>query len=168
MRQLAKEPGSKVSKLPLKPGTNDPKVPSIIGAECLANFIAMGTHHGQDTWLIDNFPRRGEPGEDNVGDWLKFMKPADLLIHLTCPVEISMRRIARSADKSGRPEDASAATMRERLLQIEHECDNLMRTLRNTHSPILMLKTDRPMWTIKAELSSQVRVSYGPPTALRC
>lgn len=158
MRKLAKDPRSQVSKLPLKPGTNSPRVPSPLGAECLAEAIRAGSLEGHVAWLVDGFPRRNGNEEDNVHDWLKFMPPADMAILLSCPMKTSMDRIAGRAGQTGRLEDANAGTTWGRLCQAERDEHGLLRALRDTHSPILLVNTDRDVEIVQGELFSQVEV----------
>ncbi|KAK9775978.1 putative Adenylate kinase active site lid domain-containing protein [Seiridium cardinale] len=98
---------------------------------------------------------RGER-EHSVNDWLEHKPPPDLVILLSCPTEVAMHRMAGIAAQSDKLDDDNADATRERLLQSRNDELDLLHKFRDTHSPILVVDTDRDMETVKAELFSQM------------
>ncbi|KAI6088394.1 P-loop containing nucleoside triphosphate hydrolase protein [Hypoxylon rubiginosum] len=156
-RYYNKIPGSWVSSFPRRRGTNNPLLPARDAAAMLRATIDTGVRkHGQRIWLLDGFPRTAE----HVAEMVAQLPPPDCTLYLFCLPEVSMQRIAGRAATSGRPDDANAARVEERVARINAESGAMLEALEAAGMHIATVDANRDLETVKEEVLGHVQVGY--------
>ncbi|XXH05849.1 protein that induces appearance of [PIN+] prion when overproduced [Hypoxylon texense] len=148
-------PGSWISSFPRREGTNGPLLPARDAVTMLRATIEKGARrHGQLVWLVDGFPRR----EEHVAEWVAQLRPAACTLHLTCPPEVSLRRVLGRAATSGRPDDADAEKVVKRLTRSNAESAAMLDALEAAGMRIARVDASRDVDTVKGEVWGYVQV----------
>ncbi|KAI5917269.1 P-loop containing nucleoside triphosphate hydrolase protein [Camillea tinctor] len=151
-------PGDWVTTFPKRHGREGNRMlPADEAVDLLRQTIGKGKK-GQDTWLVDGFPRN----EKHVIAWLKVYPPAQCVFYLNCDRDVLLKRIhKRAADGSGRAEDRDDNKAKERVDRSLRESREMLDVLRAHGTRIIEIDANRGVELVENELSTHFQVSWG-------
>lgn len=147
-RRLKQEKNSIVSRLPTKPGSNNPAVPDDLGAWLM--WKELRPDPGR-RFLLDGFPKRVK----HLEEFLNLMPAPSLTLIFECPQDVSLQRVAKrgkSAGDQARPEDLNESVSSKRIKDSHSNMDKILQALQERKMNFVVVNTNRAEDLIQDEL----------------